>query len=73
MDPSELVNVLTAVLAVSMVILVIRIFRGDISDNKGGLVFAMVILGIVIYFIRSDTGLAFIEQIMASMSPGPPD
>ncbi len=73
MDPSELVNVLTAVLAVSMVILVIRIFRGDISDNKGGLVFAIVILGIVIYFIRSDTGLAVIEQVLGITSPGPPD
>ena len=53
MDPNELVNILTAGLAVSIVILVIRIFRGDISDNKGSLVFAMVILGAVIYFIRS--------------------
>ncbi len=73
MEPSELVNVLTAVLAVSMVILVIRIFRGDIGDNKGGLVFAMVILGIVIYFIHSETGLAVIEQVFESMSPGPPE
>ncbi len=73
MDPNELVNILTAVLAVSMVILVIRIFRGDIGDNKGGLVFAMVILGVVIYFIRSDTGLAVIEHVVASMSPGPPE
>ena len=69
MDPSELINILTAVLAVSMVIIVIRIFRGDISDNKGGLVFAIVILGAVTYFIRSDTGLAVIEQVIASMSP----
>ena len=67
MDPNELINILTAVLAVSMVILVIRIFRGDISDNKGGLVFAMVVLGVVMYFIRSDTGLAVIEQVIGSM------
>ncbi len=73
MDPNELVNILTAVLAVSILILVTRIFRGDISDNKGGLVFAMVILGAVIYFIRSDTGLAVIEHVIGSISPRPPE
>ncbi len=73
MDPSELVNILTAVLAVSIVILAIRIFRGDISDNKGGLVFAMVILGVVIYFIRSETGLAVIEHVVGSMSSTLPE
>ena len=73
MDPNELVNILTAVLAVSILILVTRIFRGDISDNKGGLVFAMVILGAVIYFIHSDTGLAVIEHVIGSMSPSPPE
>ncbi|MDJ0801430.1 MAG: hypothetical protein QNI89_00165 [Desulfobacterales bacterium] len=73
MEPSELVNILTAVLAVSIVILVIRLFRGDISDNKGGLVFAMVVLGVVIYFIRSDAGLSMIEHVLGSMSPGPTD
>lgn len=72
MDPTELINILTAVLAVSMVILVIRIFRGDISDNKGGLVFGMVVLGVVLYFIRSDTGLAVIEQFIGSMPSAPP-
>ncbi len=73
MEPSELVNILTTVLAVSIVILVIRLFRGDISDNKGGQVFAMVVLGVVIYFIRSDAGLSMIEHVLGSMSPGPTD
>ncbi len=73
MEPSELVNILTTVLAVSIVILAIRIFRGDISDNKGGLVFAMVILGVVIYFIRSDAGLAVIEHVVGSMSSTLPE
>ncbi len=73
MEPSELVNILTTVLAVSIVILAIRIFRGDISDNKGGLVFAMVILGVVIYFIRSETGLAVIEHVVGSMSSTLPE
>ncbi len=67
MDPSTLINILTTVLAVSMVIIMIRIFRGDIGDNKGGLVLAMVVLGVVLYFIRSEAGLALIEQITASM------
>ena len=66
-DPSTLINILTTVLAVSMVIIMIRIFRGDIGDNKGGLVLAMVVLGVVLYFIRSEAGLALIEQITASM------
>ena len=66
-DPSTLINTLTTVLAVSMVIIVIRIFRGDIGDNKGGLVLALVVLGVVLYFIRSEAGLALIEQVTASM------
>ena len=69
MDSTELINILTAVLAVSIVILGIRLFRGDISDNKGGLMFAMIILGVVIYFIRSATGLAVIEHVIGSMPP----
>ncbi|MBL0712962.1 MAG: hypothetical protein JJV98_04610 [Desulfosarcina sp.] len=67
-DPDGLVNILTAVLAVSMMIIAIRIFRGDIGDNKGGLVFALVVLGVVLYFIRSDSGLALIEQVIAGIS-----
>ena len=67
MDPSTLINTLTTVLAVSMVIIVIRIFRGDIGDTKGGLVLALVVLGVVLYFIRSEAGLALIEQVTASM------
>lgn len=73
MDPNELINILTAVLAVSMVILVIRIFRGDLSDNKGGLVAAIVVLGVVIYFIHSDTGYTLIEQVVDSMSSSAPE
>lgn len=73
MTPNELINVLSAVLAVSMVIIAIRIFRGDIGDNKGGQVLALVILGVVLYFIRSETGFAVIEQILGGMGPSPPD
>ncbi len=73
MEPSELVNILTSVLAVSIVILAMRIFRGDIGDNKGGLVFAILILGVVVYFIRSDDGMRLIEHVIGSMSPPPPE
>lgn len=73
MAPSELINLLTAVLAVSMVIMVIRIFRGDIGDNRGGLVFALVVLSVVLYFLHSDTGFALIEQVIDSMSSNPPE
>ncbi|MDJ0721055.1 MAG: hypothetical protein QNJ04_05475 [Desulfobacterales bacterium] len=73
MEPSELVNILTGVIAVSIVILAIRIFRGDIGDNKGGLVFAIVILGVVVYFIHSETGMRVIEHVIGSMSPPSPE
>jgi hypothetical protein len=72
-EPHELINILTTVLAVSILILGMRIFRGDIGDNKGGLVGAIVVLGVVIYFLHSDTGLALIEQILASTNSGPPE
>lgn len=71
MAPSELINILTAVLAVAMVIIVIRIFRGDIGDNRGGQVFALVILGGVLYFLQSDAGLAIVTQAIDSMSTAP--
>ena len=73
MEPGELVNILTAVLALSIVILTIRIFRGDISDNRGGLVFAIVMLGVVVYFIHSESGMRVIEHVIASLSPPPPE
>ncbi len=73
MEPGELVNILTAVLALSIVILAIRIFRGDISDNRGGLVFAIVMLGVVVYFIHSESGMRVIEHVIASLSPPPPE
>ena len=73
MTPNELVNVLSAVLAVSMVIIAIRIFRGDIGDNRGGQVFALVVLGVLLYFIRSDAGYAVLEQVLDTMNAGPPD
>ena len=70
MAPSALINILTTVLAVAMVIIVMRIFRGDIGDSKGGLVLALVILGGVLYFLQSDTGLAIVTQVTDSMSAG---
>ncbi|MGD9098170.1 MAG: hypothetical protein PVF97_08795 [Desulfobacterales bacterium] len=73
MELGELVNILTAVLALSIVILTIRIFRGDISDNRGGLVFAIVMLGVVVYFIHSESGMRVIEHVIASLSPPPPE
>ena len=73
MEPGELVNILTAVLALSIVILAMRIFRGDISDNRGGLVFAIVMLGVVVYFIHSESGMRVIEHVIASLSPPPPE
>jgi hypothetical protein len=73
LEPGELVNILTAVLALSIVILAMRIFRGDISDNRGGLVFAIVMLGVVVYFIHSESGMRVIEHVIASLSPPPPE
>jgi hypothetical protein len=73
LELGELVNILTAVLALSIVILTIRIFRGDISDNRGGLVFAIVMLGVVVYFIHSESGMRVIEHVIASLSPPPPE
>jgi hypothetical protein len=73
LELGELVNILTAVLALSIVILTIRIFRGDISDNRGGLVFAIVMLGVVVYFIHSESGMRVIEHVIGSLSPPPPE
>lgn len=73
MAPRELINILTAVLAVAMVIIVMRIFRGDIGDNRGGQVFALVILGGVLYFLQSEAGLTIVAQVIESMTAAPPE
>jgi hypothetical protein len=64
MDAQMLVNVITAILGVLALILLYRIFKGDVGDNKGGMVFALVVLGIAIYFVRSATGSAWIAELL---------
>lgn len=64
MDAQMLVNVITAILGVLALILLYRIFKGDVGDNKGGMVFALVVLGTAIYFVRSATGSAWIAELL---------
>jgi hypothetical protein len=65
MEAGDIVNLTTTILALAAVIVLFRIFRGDRSDNKGGMAFAVVILGGLAYFIRTDMGRRLVDHLFA--------
>lgn len=67
MSEGDFVNLATALLALTAVIILFRIFRGDLSDNKGGMVLALVIVGGLAYFIRTDYGMGLINHLFVIM------
>jgi len=67
MQPDEFINLATALLALAVLVVLYRLFRGDLSDNKGGLVVALVVLGGLAYFIRTGQGRALVDHLMAIM------
>jgi multisubunit Na+/H+ antiporter MnhF subunit len=67
MAPGDFVNLATALLALAAVICLIRIFRGDLGDNKGGLAAAVVILAGLAYFIRTPHGRRLVEDLFAML------
>jgi len=68
MEPGDFVNLATALLALAALIVLFRIFRGDLSDNKGGMVLALVVLGGMAYFIRTDYGRGVVDHLFAIMN-----
>jgi hypothetical protein len=65
MEPGNVVNLGTAVLALAALIVFFRMFRGDLSDNKGGMAFAVVVLAGLAYFIRTDMGRGLVDHLFA--------
>ena len=65
MEPGNFVNLATALLGLAAVIVLFRVFRGDLSDNKGGLVFAVVVLGGLAYFVRTEMGRRLVDHLFA--------
>ncbi len=64
MAPGDLVNLATALLALAALIVIFRLFRGDLSDNKGGLVFFAVLLGGLAYFVRTEYGRGLVDHLL---------
>jgi len=65
MEPGDVVNLGTAVLALAALIVLFRMFRGDLGDNKGGMAFAVVILGGLAYFVRTNMGRGLVDYLLA--------
>ena len=65
MAPDDVVNLATALLALAALMVLFRIFRGDLSDNKGGLAAGLVILGGAAYFIRTVYGRQLVDHLFA--------
>jgi hypothetical protein len=65
MATGDVINLATAVLALAVVILLFRLFRGDIGDNKGGLAAAAVVLGGLAYYIRTESGRQMVDHLLA--------
>ena len=64
MESADVVNLATVVLALVAVIILFRLLRGDRSDNKGGMAFAVVIFGGLAYFIRTQMGRGLVERLL---------
>lgn len=64
MATGDVINVATAVLALAVVILLFRLFRGDLSDNKGGLIAAAVVLGGLAYYIHTESGWQVVDHLL---------
>ena len=67
MEPGDFVNLATALCALAALIILFRIFRGDRSDNKGGMVLALVVLGGLVYFMRTPYGMDMINHLFDIM------
>jgi len=67
MAEGDFVNLATALLALAGLIILFRIFRGDLSDNKGGMVLALVVLGGLAYFIHTEYGMGLVDHLFAIM------
>lgn len=67
MAEGDFVNLATALLALTALIILFRIFRGDLSDNKGGMVLVLVVIGGLAYFIRTDYGMGLVDHLLAIM------
>jgi hypothetical protein len=67
MEPGDFVNLATALCALAALIILFRIFRGDRSDNKGGMVLALVILGGLVYFMRTASGMDLVNHLFDIM------
>ena len=65
MEPGNAINLATALLGRAAVIVLFRIFRGDLSDNKGGMVFAVLVLGGLAYFVRTEMGRQMVDHLFA--------
>lgn len=65
MEIISAVNIITAGVAVLLLLLLNRIFRGDLGTNRAGSIAAFVVLCIVLYLVRTEGGRAVIDHIMA--------
>lgn len=65
MEIISAVNIITAAGVVLLLVLLNRIFRGDLGSNRAGSITAFVVLSIVLYLVRTEGGKAFIDHIMA--------
>lgn len=67
MAPADIVNLATALLGLAAVIVLIRLFRGDVGDNKGGLTVALVILAGLAYGVRTEYGRRLVDYLLQIM------
>lgn len=67
MDIVNGVNIVTAAIVLTLAVLFNRIFRGDVGTNRAASVGAFVVLLMVLFWVRSEGGKAFIDHIVAIM------
>ncbi|MFZ7127922.1 MAG: hypothetical protein ACOWWM_17330 [Desulfobacterales bacterium] len=61
------VNIVTGVLVLVILLLIHRIFRGDVGANRAGTAAALVVFCVLLYLVRTDGGKAFVGHLIDIM------
>jgi hypothetical protein len=57
-------NIITGVLALLMLYFLKQVFRGDIGDSRGSSAMMIVVLGVLLYLVRTEAGTGFITRML---------
>jgi hypothetical protein len=57
-------NIVAGVLALLLLFFLRQVFKGDIGDSRGANALMLVVLGVLLYLVRTEGGKAFIVHLL---------